>query len=104
MCGLSGEVRFDGSPADVAAVDRMSCVLAPRGPDGQGLWQQGRAALGHRRLSIIDLSPAGSQPMVDNELRLSVAFNGCIYNYQQLRTELTASATGSSPPRTPRWC
>jgi asparagine synthase (glutamine-hydrolysing) len=88
MCGLSGEIRFDGHPADIGAVDRMSCVLAPRGPDGQGLWQQGRTALAHRRLSIIDLSPAGSQPMVDNDLRLAVAFNGCIYNYRELRDEL----------------
>ena len=88
MCGLSGEVRFDGGAADVDAVVRMSCVLEPRGPDGQGIWQNGRVALAHRRLSIIDLSAAGSQPMVDSELGLSVVFNGCIYNYRQLRDEL----------------
>ncbi len=88
MCGLSGEVRFDGSAADVDAVVRMSCVLEPRGPDGQGVWQNGPVALAHRRLSIIDLSAAGSQPMVDSELGLSVVFNGCIYNYRQLRDEL----------------
>ena len=89
MCGLSGEVRFDGAAADVDAVVRMSCVLEPRGPDGQGIWQNGRIALAHRRLSIIDLSAAGSQPMVDSDLGLSVVFNGCIYNYRQLRDELT---------------
>lgn len=88
MCGLSGEVRFDGSAADVDAVVRMSCVLEPRGPDGQGVWQNGPVALAHRRLAIIDLSAAGSQPMVDSELGLSVVFNGCIYNYRQLRDEL----------------
>ena len=88
MCGLSGEIRFDGRPADVDAVVRMSCVLEPRGPNGQGVWQYGRVALAHRRLSIIDLSDAGAQPMVDSALGLGVVFNGCIYNYRQLREEL----------------
>ncbi len=89
MCGLAGERRFDGRGADVAALDRAAAVLAPRGPDGSGLWASGATGLAHRRLSIIDLSPAGSQPMVDADLGLTVAFNGCIYNYQDLRTELT---------------
>ncbi|MET3805410.1 asparagine synthase (glutamine-hydrolyzing) [Nakamurella sp. UYEF19] len=88
MCGLSGEIRFDGAAADVEAVWRMSCSLEPRGPNGQGIWQYGRVALAHRRLSIIDLSDAGGQPMVDSELGLTVVFNGCIYNYRQLRDEL----------------
>ncbi|WP_111768243.1 N-acetylglutaminylglutamine amidotransferase [Nakamurella deserti] len=89
MCGLSGEIRFDGHAADVEAVARMSCVLEPRGPDGQGLWQSGRFALAHRRLSIIDLSDAGAQPMLDPELGLVAVFNGCIYNYRELRAELS---------------
>ncbi len=89
MCGLSGEVRFDGSAADVDAVVRMSCVLAPRGPSGQGVWQYGRTAMAHRRLAIIDLSDAGGQPMVDSDLGLTIVFNGCVYNYRQLREELT---------------
>ena len=62
--------------------------MVPRGPDAAGVWSQGRVALGHRRLKIIDLSEAGAQPMVDSDLGLSVAWNGCIYNYQQLRDEL----------------
>jgi asparagine synthase (glutamine-hydrolysing) len=90
MCGLCGEITFDGSPADTAAVDRMIECLVPRGPDGQGSHAAGRIALGHRRLSIIDLSPAGSQPMVDNELGLTAVFNGCIYDYKELRAELEA--------------
>jgi asparagine synthase (glutamine-hydrolysing) len=90
VCGLCGEFRWDGTAADTAAVARMTEPLAPRGPNGTGLWASGAAALGHRRLSIIDLSVAGSQPMVDSELGLSVAFNGCIYNYPQLREELAA--------------
>src|SRR6478672_3586424 len=88
MCGLCGEITFDGTTADVAAVDRMVECLVPRGPDGQGSWSSGRVAFGHRRLSVIDLSPAGAQPMVDNELGLTAVFNGCIYDYRELRAEL----------------
>ncbi len=88
MCGLAGEIRFDGRTADVAACERMNDCQEARGPDGSGIWARGPVALGHRRLSIIDLSVAGSQPMVDSPLGLSVVFNGCIYNYQQLRSEL----------------
>ena len=88
MCGLCGEFRWDGTAADTAAVGRMRDPLAPRGPNGTGLWAHGPAALGHRRLAIIDLSEAGAQPMVDSDLGLSVAFNGCIYNYPALRAEL----------------
>jgi asparagine synthase (glutamine-hydrolysing) len=88
MCGLSGEIRFDGTLADTTAVGRMVDQLVPRGPDGQGMWSAGRVAFGHRRLSVIDLSAAGGQPMVDNELGLTAIFNGCIYDYQELRAEL----------------
>jgi asparagine synthase (glutamine-hydrolysing) len=69
----------------------MRDPLTPRGPDGTGLWAQGPVALGHRRLAIIDLSEAGAQPMVDSDLGLTVAFNGCIYNYPALRAELVAA-------------
>src|SRR3954470_14077988 len=88
MCGLSGEITFDGSLADTAAVDRMVCALVPPGPAGQGSWSSGRVAFGHRRLSVIDLSTAGGQPMVDNEFGLTAVVNGCIYDYQELRAEL----------------
>ncbi|AFM16800.1 asparagine synthase, glutamine-hydrolyzing [Mycolicibacterium chubuense NBB4] len=88
MCGATGEVRLDGRTPDVRAVTAMAEVMVPRGPDSAGVWSQGRVALGHRRLKIIDLSEAGGQPMVDAELGLSVAWNGCIYNYEQLRDEL----------------
>ena len=90
MCGLSGELRFDGAPADVSAVARMTATMEPRGPDGFGLWSQGSLALGHRRLKIIDLSVRASQPMVDAELGLAGVFNGCLYNYKDLREELRA--------------
>ncbi|MGF1647451.1 MAG: N-acetylglutaminylglutamine amidotransferase [Kineosporiaceae bacterium] len=88
MCGVSGEIRFDPTPADVTAVAAMCEAQAARGPDGQGVWSQGRVALGHRRLRIIDLSDHGAQPMVDAELGLALVFNGCVYNYRELRDEL----------------
>jgi len=91
VCGLAGEFRFDGTAADASAVDRMTACMVHRGPDGSGLWARGPVALGHRRLSIIDLSAAGSQPMVDSPEALSVVFNGCIYNYEDLRAELTSA-------------
>lgn len=90
MCGFSGEMRFDGGHADITAVARMTECLAPRGPDAAGYSAQGRVALGHRRLKIIDLSERAQQPMVDSELGLTLAFNGCIYNYRALRAELEA--------------
>src|ERR1700727_1421453 len=88
VCGATGEVRLDGRPPDIAAVAAMTAVMTPRGPDGSGVWSQGRVALGHRRLKIIDLTEAGAQPMIDSDLGLSIAWNGCIYNYKQLRSEL----------------
>jgi asparagine synthase (glutamine-hydrolysing) len=88
VCGLSGDVRFDGFPADRAAVARMTARLRSRGPDGEGAWDDGWIALGHRRLAIIDPSDAGAQPMVDEALALAVVFNRCIYNHEALRAEL----------------
>ena len=89
MCGATGEVRLDGQAPDVSAVSAMAEAMAPRGPDAAGVWSQGRVALGHRRLKIIDLTEAGAQPMVDSELGLTVCWNGCIYNYRELRRELS---------------
>ncbi len=88
MCGICGEIRFDGGIADAARLGRMTDALAPRGPDGAGVSVRQRVGLGHRRLKIIDLSDRASQPMQDPALGLSVVFNGCIYNYPALREEL----------------
>jgi len=88
MCGFCGEIRFDNNTIDLNALGAMNAAMIPRGPDGNGAWQQGRIALAHRRLSIIDLSTHAAQPMVDSDLGLTVAFNGCIYNYKELREEL----------------
>ena len=92
MCGIAGEIRFDGgSPPDVAAVARITAAMHRRGPDGSGVHAAGPVALGHRRLKILDLSERGAQPMVDSELGLSAVFNGLIYNYRELRAELEAA-------------
>jgi asparagine synthase (glutamine-hydrolysing) len=88
MCGICGEVRFDGQAVDRGLMARMLPALERRGPDDAGDWYGGRAALGHRRLSIIDLSTRSHQPMVDGELTL--VFNGAIYNYRELRADLAA--------------
>ncbi len=88
MCGIGGEIVSHGGRADTGAVDRMTAEMQSRGPDGQGAWSAGWVALGHRRLSVIDLSEAGAQPMVNPDLGLAVVFNGCIYNHHELRQEL----------------
>ncbi|MGV9712956.1 N-acetylglutaminylglutamine amidotransferase [Gordonia sp. NPDC003424] len=91
MCGICGEIRFDGTAPDVGAVDAMTCEMTRRGPDGSGVFAKGAVALGHRRLKIIDLSERGAQPMIDPDLGLALVFNGCIYNHHELRAELQAS-------------
>jgi len=90
MCGMCGELRFDGQAPDMGAISRMSDQLARRGPDSAGSYCHGPLAFGHRRLSIIDLSEQANQPMVDRALQLALVFNGTIYNYRELRTELLA--------------
>ncbi len=94
MCGICGEIRFDGGDASPAALERMMAVMAPRGPDGSGVLLRDGAGLGHRRLKIIDLSEASAQPMTDSALGLSIAFNGCIYNYPALKAELESLGYG----------
>ena len=88
MCGICGELRFDGSTPDLGIIKRMSEKIARRGPDHAATFSDGPLAFGHRRLAIIDLTPSADQPMVDKDLRLSVVFNGTIYNYKELRAEL----------------
>ncbi|MDG9853009.1 N-acetylglutaminylglutamine amidotransferase [Pseudomonas nitroreducens] len=90
MCGIAGELRFDKQAADLAAVERITHHLAPRGPDAWGFHSEGPVALGHRRLKIMDLAEASGQPMIDTALGLSLVFNGAIYNYPELRQELEA--------------
>ncbi|WP_165669317.1 N-acetylglutaminylglutamine amidotransferase [Metapseudomonas otitidis] len=90
MCGISGELRFDNRPADLAAVERITHHMAPRGPDAWGFHSQGPVALGHRRLKIMDLSDGSAQPMIEPDLGLAISFNGAIYNFPELREALQA--------------
>src|SRR6202451_1959103 len=89
MCGICGEVTFDGSTAG-GCIAAMTERMRARGPDAGGAFVQDRVAFGHRRLAIIDLAAASQQPMVDSQLGLAIVFNGCIYNYRELRGVLAA--------------
>jgi asparagine synthase (glutamine-hydrolysing) len=88
MCGIAGQVLGDRRQDARGAVEIMARVLARRGPDSSGLECWPGVALGHRRLAILDLSAAGHQPMVSEDGRVGVVFNGCIYNFRELRAEL----------------
>src|SRR3954447_16503499 len=87
MCGLCGIVDFD-APVSRADVEAMCASLVHRGPDGQKIFHDGPAALGHRRLAIIDLSDGGVQPFERADGALQLVHNGEIYNYVKLRAEL----------------
>ena len=89
MCGICGEVTFDGTAAS-DSLAAMNARMWARGPDAGGTFSQDRVAFGHRRLSIIDLAAASQQPMIDPVLGLAAVFNGCIYNYRELRGDLAA--------------
>ncbi|HEX5230781.1 MAG TPA: N-acetylglutaminylglutamine amidotransferase [Bradyrhizobium sp.] len=89
MCGICGELTFNGGTAG-HCIAAMTETMHARGPDAGGALMQDRVAFGHRRLSIIDLASASQQPMVDPLLGLAIVFNGCIYNYRELRNELAA--------------
>ncbi|MDP2031071.1 MAG: N-acetylglutaminylglutamine amidotransferase [Thiobacillus sp.] len=88
MCGIAGELRFDGRTPEPDTMARMLAKLARRGPDAEGQHADGAVRLGHRRLAIIDLSPRSAQPMVDAASGTALVFNGTIYNYPELRAEL----------------
>lgn len=88
MCGIAGLYAPGNKEIDSSVLARMTDKLAPRGPDGEGALVLDDVALGHRRLKVIDLSDQAKQPMSDSDLNLDIVFNGCIYNYQELREEL----------------
>jgi len=90
MCGIGGIAGFGDHDASQQRVRRMLSTLARRGPDGEGLEAWDGAVLGHRRLSIFDLSDAGRQPMLSPDSAVGVVFNGAIYNFRELRVELEA--------------
>lgn len=88
MCGIAGILHLDGQPASPVLLRRMTDAVAHRGPDGEGFYTDGSVGLGHRRLAIIDLSPAGHQPMITSDKNHALTYNGEIYNFQELRAEL----------------
>jgi asparagine synthase (glutamine-hydrolysing) len=95
MCGIAGIFAYhaDAPRPDAAEIRRMTDHMATRGPDGQGQWTspvEARVILGHRRLSILDLSEAGAQPMLADAGRLAITFNGEVYNYRALRRDMEA--------------
>ena len=90
MCGIAGLININGNSVSPAILRRMTDAIAHRGPDGEGQWIEGNVGLGHRRLAIIDLSPAGHQPMISLDHRYVLSYNGEIYNYRELRAELEA--------------
>ena len=91
MCGIAGRVNFlSGAAVDAALIQGMCDLLAHRGPDGEGTYVDGPVGLGHRRLAIIDLSPAGRQPMSNEDGTVWIVFNGEIYNFRELRVGLEA--------------
>lgn len=94
MCGIAGVLEWGAAAPDVAVLERMTGTLAHRGPDDSGTWTEGPVGLGHRRLSILDLSAAGRQPMSTADGALTITYNGEVYNYRELRSELQAHGHG----------
>ncbi|MGQ9581650.1 MAG: asparagine synthase (glutamine-hydrolyzing) [Armatimonadota bacterium] len=90
MCGIVGVCNLNGEPVPAGLLKRMTDIIAHRGPDGEGYYTDGPVGLGHRRLAIIDLSPAGQQPMANETGDVIITYNGEIYNFQKLRVELEA--------------
>jgi len=91
MCGITGIIHFDGSPVSPFVLQQMTDAIAHRGPDGEGHWLDGNVGIGHRRLAIIDVSPAGHQPMISSDQRYVLSYNGEVYNFRELRAQLEAA-------------
>ena len=88
MCGINGIFNVDGAEVSPVSLRQMTDAIAHRGPDGEGFYTDAFVGLGHRRLAIIDLSPAGHQPMVSADQQVALTYNGEIYNFRELRAEL----------------
>ncbi len=88
MCGIAGILHRGDTPVSEAALRKMTDAVAHRGPDGEGHFVEGPLGLGHRRLAVIDLTPAGHQPMATQDGRFVIAYNGEVYNFRELRAEL----------------
>ncbi len=88
MCGIAGIYKLKGDAVSNQELKRMTDALVHRGPDGEGIFIDENLGLGHRRLAILDVSPKGSQPMSNKTGEWVIVFNGCIYNFRELKIEL----------------
>src|SRR6056300_282291 len=88
MCGIAGFIKLNGDSVTYPSVKAMTDSIAHRGPDGEGQWCENNVGIGHRRLSIIDLSEAGHQPMLSLDNRYVFSYNGEVYNYKKLKRDL----------------
>ena len=90
MCGVAGVIDLSGREVTLETLKSMTDAIAHRGPDGEGQWIDGNIGIGHRRLSIIDLTQAAKQPMVSSDLRYVLSYNGELYNFKELRKDLAS--------------
>jgi asparagine synthase (glutamine-hydrolysing) len=90
MCGIVGIFNTNGAPVSPVVLRKMADAVSHRGPDGEGFYTDSFIGLGHRRLAILDLTPAGHQPMITEDKSVSITYNGEIYNFGELRVELEA--------------
>ncbi len=104
MCGIVAIINSKAEPVSADVVQRMLAPIVHRGPDDSGVVIEGPVGLGFRRLSILDLSAHGHQPMQSDEGQLTLIFNGEIYNYLELREQLMPRAIDSIPPAIPKFC
>lgn len=88
MCGIAGIINKKKVTVEGADIKRMTDLISHRGPDAEGMYLDGQFGMGHRRLSILDLSEEGTQPLFSHDRKYVISFNGEIYNYLELRTEL----------------
>jgi asparagine synthase (glutamine-hydrolysing) len=90
MCGIAGIFNINGSPVSPVTLRKMTDAISHRGPDGEGFYTDCFVGLGHRRLAILDTTPAGHQPMITEDGMVSITYNGEVYNFRELRAELEA--------------
>ena len=88
MCGIVGRINYDSQPVSFSTLKGMTDAISHRGPDGEGHWYEKQVGFGHRRLAIIDLSEEASQPMISSDQSYILTYNGEIYNFKELRSEL----------------
>ncbi|MBS1975364.1 MAG: asparagine synthetase B, partial [Bacteroidetes bacterium] len=96
MCGITGILNFKQQSVEQAVIKKMTDAVAHRGPDADGFFVENEMALGHRRLSIIDLSSAANQPFIDNSGRYAMVFNGEMYNYAEVKSTIKEYAFKSN--------